>query len=110
VNLKEFTENPETRALVMYFAPWCGHCKTLMPVWDDLGKKFANSDVVVGKIDATVNEVEGSEKINSFPTIKLHRKDGSQAEYNGVRTVEGISKFIESDGVFGMAAPDHDEL
>ena len=27
-------------------------------VWDDLGKKFADSDVVVGKIDATVNEVQ----------------------------------------------------
>ncbi len=33
-----------------------------------------------------------------------------QSEYNGERTVEGIAKFIETDGVFGMAAPDHDEL
>ena len=33
-----------------------------------------------------------------------------QSEYNGERTVEGITKFIETDGIYGMAAPDHDEL
>jgi len=110
MNVKEITENPETQALVMYYAPWCGHCKTLIPVWDALGAKYSNSDTVLAKMDSTVNEVEGSEKINSFPTIRLHRKDGTQAEYNGERTVEGITKFLDSDGVYGMAAPDHDEL
>ena len=33
-----------------------------------------------------------------------------QSEYNGERTVAGISKFIDTNGVYGMAAPDHDEL
>jgi len=110
VNLKQFIEDKEKHSLVMFYAPWCGHCKTLMPVWDQLAEKFIDSDVVVGKIDATVNEVEGVPPVNSFPTIKLFMKDGTQAEYNGERTVEGISKFIKTDGVYGMAAPDHDEL
>ena len=33
-----------------------------------------------------------------------------QVEYNGERTVAGVSKFLQTDGVYGQAAPDHDEL
>jgi hypothetical protein len=34
----------------------------------------------------------------------------TKAEYNGERTVGGVSKFLETDGLYGLAAPDHDEL
>jgi len=30
-------------------------------------------------------------------------------EYNGERTLEGLSKFIETDGEYGKAAPDADD-
>ena len=98
-----------------------------------MGEKF--KDYLVGKIDATVNEVPGFPAVHSFPTIKLYRwifilaeterdknayfsnynhfiqtvvyrTDGTEAEYNGERTVEGLTKFLNTDGVYGMAAPD----
>jgi len=94
-------------SLVMWYAPWCGHCKNMMTVWDEMGEKFG--DYLVGKIDATVNEVPGFPAVHSFPTIKLYRTDGTEAEYNGERTVEGLTKFLKTDGVYGMAAPDDDE-
>ena len=71
-----------------------------------MGKLF--EDYLVGKIDATVNEVAGLEAVHTFPTIKLYRPDGTEAEYNGERTVEGLSKFLKTDGVYGMAAPDEE--
>jgi len=108
-------DSPSKPSLIMWYAPWCGHCKNMMPVWEDMGNRFP--DYLVGKIDATVNEVAGLPAVHSFPTIKLYRLDGSEAEYNGERTVEGLSKFLKTGGVYGMAAPDeaapskkHDEL
>jgi len=44
----------------MYYAPWCGHCKNLKPVYEDLAKKLSgNRNLVLAKLDATANEVEG---------------------------------------------------
>ena len=86
------------------FSFFTGHCKQLVPIWDSLGEKFADrEDIVIAKMDSTGNELEDI-KIQGFPTIKLFKKgDNKVVDYNGERTLEGFSKFLESDGMDGSA-------
>ena len=41
--------------LIELYAPWCGHCKELAPVFDGLGTKIKDEDVAIVKMDATAN-------------------------------------------------------
>lgn len=109
-NFDEVAFNKDKDVLVEFYAPWCGHCKQLAPIYDQLGQKYKDSDtIVVAKMDATANELEHTKIIN-FPTLKLYTKGENKViQYNGERTLEGLSKFLESGGEYGQAAPDEAE-
>ncbi|XP_055340028.1 protein disulfide-isomerase 2-like [Paramacrobiotus metropolitanus] len=108
-NFDEVAFDKKKDVLVEFYAPWCGHCKKLSPIYDELGEKFqSRDDVVIAKMDATANELEHT-RIDSFPTIKLYKKGDNQVvEYNGERTLEGLTKFVESGGEFGKAAAEQE--
>jgi protein disulfide-isomerase A1 len=98
-NFYEVVNDKKKTVLVTFIAPWCGHCKQLAPIYELLGEKYKdNADVVIAKMDATANELEDI-KIQSFPTIKLFPKDSDEViDYQGERTLEGLTKFIDSNG------------
>lgn len=98
-NFAEVALNKDKNVLVEFYAPWCGHCKQLVPVWDELGGKYKDSnEVVIAKIDSTANELENV-SIKGFPTIKLFKKgDNEIVDYDGARDLDGFVKFLEKHG------------
>ncbi|KAM8878946.1 protein disulfide-isomerase [Spinachia spinachia] len=112
-NFEEIAFNPSKNVFVEFYAPWCGHCKQLTPIWEKLGEKFADSaDIIVAKMDSTANEID-SVKVHSFPTLKFFPAgdDRKVIDYNGERTLEGFTNFLESGGKDGGApAGDDDDL
>ncbi|XP_036377420.1 protein disulfide-isomerase TMX3-like [Megalops cyprinoides] len=81
--------------LVDFYAPWCGYCKKLEPVWHEVGAELrsSGSPVRVGKMDATAYSGVASEfGVRGYPTIKLLKGELSY-NYKGPRTKDDIIEF-----------------
>lgn len=101
--------------VVEFYAPWCGHCKNLIPEYEKLGKAFAGvKDVVIGKIDLTANDVDSSHHdVKGFPTILLYPRDKktTPVEYKGTRDAKSLASWIKDNtGSSEAKTVNHDEL
>ncbi|GAA97228.1 uncharacterized protein L969DRAFT_84341 [Mixia osmundae IAM 14324] len=83
------------------YAPWCGHCKRLKPIWEQLADQFSEhkDKFLVAKLDGTANDIPPTAggKIAGFPTIRF-KPAGSKEwiEYEGDRSIEDLISFAES--------------
>ncbi|KAH8550815.1 thioredoxin-like protein [Umbelopsis sp. PMI_123] len=103
----EFTEqvlDPKKNVFLEVYAPWCGHCKNLAPIWEELGQLYTDDeDIVIAKMDGTENDIppEGGFQVTGFPTLKFFKAgDNEIIDYNGDRSLESLKEFIaEHTGV-----------
>lgn len=104
--------------LVFPPAQWCGHCKSLAPIYEKVGKHFQGRDnVVIAKMDATANDVVDSRfSVKGFPTIYLLTATGEVMPFKGERTEADIIRFVEEfaaeadDEAVAPEPEGHDEL
>lgn len=89
-NFEEMVFN-DKYVLVEAYAPWCGHCKKLTPIYEDLAKKLANeTDITIAKMDATENE-HSAMPVTGFPTLKLFKPNSRTAvNYEGDRSLKDL--------------------
>jgi len=97
-------------ALVEFFAPWCGHCKNLAPVYEQLADAFANSKdkVVIAKVDADGNGKPLGQKygVSGFPTLKWFSADGKDEPYEAGRDLDTLAAFVsQKSGVKSNIKP-----
>ncbi|XP_044767104.1 protein disulfide-isomerase TMX3 [Coccinella septempunctata] len=82
-----------TQWLVMFYAPWCGHCKRLEPVWAQVSQALYRTNLRVGRIDCTrFTSIASEFSISGFPTIKFITSD-NDFTYHGDRNKEDIINF-----------------
>lgn len=94
------------------YAPWCGHCKKIAPVWEELAEQLKdNQHIVIAKFDGTANEPDTTGfDFHGFPTL-YYVKAGTNAPipYDGDRTVEGMISFIKKHASKPITVPDFDK-
>lgn len=101
--------------LLEVYAPWCGHCKTLAPIYEKVGAAFkGDKSVVIAKFDGTANDLPPNAglEVKGFPTLALITPEGKTITYTGDRSEEALIAFVKSGGKAAKAEeePAKDEL
>ena len=110
-NVEAF-ENSSEPTLVLFYAPWCGHCKKLEPVYNQFQQSYSGPAKVVSVNCDENKEIAQQHGIKGFPTIRLYRNGMSNAsdfdEYSGERTLGGLTSYL-SQNVTGQIASGPDQ-
>lgn len=99
----DIVKNSDKDVLLEIYAPWCGHCKKLAPVYEELGNTLKHNDkLVIAKFDGSANEAKGL-TWKGFPTILFFpagAKEPITYERSGTDTVDTFIQFIKKNAKY----------
>ncbi len=95
INTEEFNELIKRgTVLVDFFADWCGPCKMLGPVLEEVSEEYPDIEFVKVNVDDNMDLAE-SLGIMTIPTVYLFKDGTVLAKMNGYRDKGGVKAFIE---------------
>ena len=90
--------------VVLFKTEWCGHCNAAKPEYEKAtselnGKKNSSGKTIrFEKVDCDENKELGKQfGVSGYPTIKILNDDGTQDDYDGARSFEGLKKYLVVD-------------
>lgn len=83
--------------LVDYWAEWCGPCKMIAPILDDVAKEYAGR-LKVAKLNIDDNQkTPGEYGIRGIPTLMLFKGGSVEATKVGALSKSQLTAFIDSN-------------
>lgn len=96
LNIKNFKSQIRSGiTLVDFWAPWCGPCKMMAPILNDLAES-AGENVKIGKVNVDHNQpLAGKYKVRNIPTMVLYKQGKEINRFVGVKNKKFLLKEIE---------------
>lgn len=100
-NFDETLSNSKLPHFVMYYAPWCGHCKALKPTWETVSDKVEDK-AVLAKVDCDNKENQElcqRAGVKGYPTLVAYSvgdTDGGDL-YEGGRDAKALTSYVEDN-------------
>ena len=98
LNEESFQETLDSGKLMLvdFWATWCGPCRMLGPVIEELAEEYEGKDVVIGKVDVDENpELARRYGVMQVPTVLLLQNGEELAREIGVRPMETYTELLD---------------
>ena len=96
-NFAEEVNSSAVPVLVDYWAEWCGPCKMISPLVEEMAEEYSNR-LKVGKLDVDENQSSASKQnVMSIPTLLIFKEGEVVAQQIGAVNKTQITEFIESN-------------
>ncbi|KAH0462383.1 hypothetical protein IEQ34_009958 [Dendrobium chrysotoxum] len=96
-NFEQVVHDSNKDVLVEFYAPWCGHCKMLAPIYETLANVYKlDEDVVIANLDADkYKDLAEKFGVTGYPTLKFFPKTNKAGEdYDGGRDLDAFAGIV----------------
>ncbi len=85
--------------IVLYYAEWCGHCKTMKPEWDKfISQMKPNKHLNIADVNSNfMNDLQHKPVVDGFPTINMYNNGNVIAKFDDERVSDKMRSFALSN-------------
>lgn len=93
-NFQEIVLNAEKKVLLDFWAPWCGPCRMVLPVVEEIAEE--RDDIVVGKVNVDEQpELANKYGVMTIPTLIVFENGQEQQRSVGAKNKKAILSMVD---------------
>lgn len=96
-NFEQEVLKSESPVLLKFWAPWCGPCKVMAPVVDEVAEEQGGALKVVSINVDDAPEIAAEQGVRGVPTVMLFKSGAKVASLVGAQSKSQLTQFIEQN-------------